>query len=163
PTEEGGRRPEGARREVEAVLGDPEAVVPVFQPIVSLSSGQISGYEALTRFPKPPVRRPDEWFGLAHRVGLGAQLEARALREVLSAPATAALIDSFVRFARRTDATIVAEGIETAAELKVLADLEVDYGQGFGLARPGPPWAPIASWVPGTVTRRMLRSADAAL
>src|SRR5436305_6291777 len=86
PTEEGTRRPDGGRAEVEKVLADPEGIVPVFQPIVSLSSGQISGYEALTRFPKPPVRRPDEWFALAHRVGLGAALEARALREVLSAP-----------------------------------------------------------------------------
>jgi diguanylate cyclase (GGDEF)-like protein len=263
PTTEGARRPDGQLAEVEAVLSDPEAVIPVFQPLVSLSNGQISGYEGLTRFPKPPVRRPDEWFALAHRVGLGPALEARALREVLAAPgrppgvylsfnlspsalssdevmavlpltmaglvieitepenvededalrkaldemrrrgarvaiddagagysglqqvmrlqpdiikldrslvgnvdtdpAKAALIDSFVRFARRTDSTIVAEGIETPEELKVLTDLEVDYGQGFGLAPPGPPWAPIASWVAGTVTRRMMRSADAAL
>ena len=258
PTDEGVRRPDGGRAEVEKVLSDAEAIVPVFQPLVSLSSGTISGYEALTRFPKPPVRRPDEWFNLAHRVGLGPALEARALREALavpgrpagvylsfnlspsaltsdevmavmpltltglvieitehenvadeealraaldemrrrgarvaiddagagysglqqvmrlqpdiikldrslvgnvdSDPAKAALIDSFVRFARRTNATIVAEGIETPEELKVLTDLEVDYGQGFGLAPPGPPWASIASWVAGMVTHRRLRS-----
>jgi len=31
---------------------------------------------------------------------------------------------------------VVAEGIETAAELDVLRDLEIDHGQGFRLARP---------------------------
>jgi diguanylate cyclase (GGDEF)-like protein len=260
PTDEGVRRPDGERAEVEAVLNDPDAVIPVFQPLVSLSSGQISGYEALTRFPKPPARRPDEWFNLAHRVGLGPALEARALREVLASPgrpagvylsfnlspsalasdvvmealpasmtglvieitehenvadeegllrrleemrrrgarvaiddagagysglqqvmrlqpdiikldrslvgnvdtdpAKAALIDSFVRFARRTNSSIVAEGIETPEELKVLADLEVDYGQGFGLAPPSPPWAPIAHWVEAAVLHRMMRSSD---
>jgi len=31
------------------------------------------------------------------------------------------------------------KGIETAAELTVLHDLGIDHGQGFHLARPGPP------------------------
>src|SRR4051794_23176892 len=243
---------------VEAVLELPDGVVPVFQPLVSLATGQVAGFEALARFPHPPARRPDEWFAVAQRVGLGPQLEARALRAATEAsgrpagtfltfnlsasalmsdeaiaalptdltdivieitenervedddqlalrleplrkrgariavddagagysglqqvmriqpdiikldrslvanvdtdPAKAALIDSFVRFARRTGATICAEGIETPEELKVLADLDVTYGQGFGLARPGAPWAEVGAWVASAVRSRAPRA-----
>jgi EAL domain-containing protein (putative c-di-GMP-specific phosphodiesterase class I) len=235
--------------------------VPVFQPLVSLTTGQVAGYEALARFPHPPARRPDEWFAVAQRVGLGPELEARAVRAATEAdgrpagtfltfnlsasalmsdaalealpydlsdivieitenervadderlaerlrplrargariavddagagysglqqvmriqpdiikldrslvanvdsdPAKAALIDSFVRFARRTGAFVCAEGIETPEELKVLADLDVTYGQGFGLARPGPPWAQVGAWVAGTLRSREARAAAA--
>jgi diguanylate cyclase (GGDEF)-like protein len=239
---------------VENVLSLPDGVVPVFQPLVSLTTGQVAGFEALARFPHPPARRPDEWFAVAQRVGLGPELEARAVRAATEAggrpagtflsfnlsasalmsdaaleslpfdlshivieitenervsdderlaerlkplrargariavddagagysglqqvmriqpdiikldrslvanvdsdPAKAALIDSFVRFARRTGASVCAEGIETPEELKVLADLDVTYGQGFGLARPGPPWAQVGAWVAGTLRSR---------
>ena len=47
-----------------------------------------------------------------------------------------ALVESFVRFARDVGATVCAEGIETLDELAVLADLDVQWGQGFALARP---------------------------
>jgi EAL domain-containing protein (putative c-di-GMP-specific phosphodiesterase class I) len=36
------------------------------------------------------------------------------------------------------DIDIVAEGIETDAELRTLVDLGVPYGQGYHLAEPGP-------------------------
>src|SRR4051812_10412305 len=243
---------------VQAVLDEPDGVVPVFQPLVSLSTGQVSGYEALARFPHPPARRPDEWFAVAQRVGLGPELEARALQAATEAtdrpagtfltfnlsasalmsdaaiaalpadlsdivieitenervgdddrlaqrleplrgrgariavddagagysglqqvmriqpdiikldrslvanvdtdPAKAALIDAFVRFAHGTGALVCAEGIETAAELRVVADLDVTYGQGFGLARPSAPWAEMSPWVSATLSRRSLRS-----
>jgi EAL domain-containing protein (putative c-di-GMP-specific phosphodiesterase class I) len=41
-----------------------------------------------------------------------------------------------VSFAWRTGAEIVAEGIETAAELEMLRRLGIRYGQGFFLCRP---------------------------
>jgi diguanylate cyclase (GGDEF)-like protein len=260
PDEMQGPPGEGVRSAVEAVLNDPDAVVMAFQPLVSLTTGRIAGYEALARFPKPPARRPDEWFELAHRAGLGPQLEARAVREALACPgrpadtylsfnlspsaiaspevravlphdlsdfvveiteheriaddvslqrdldalrargarvaiddagagysglqqvmrvhpdlikldrslvanvdkdpAKAALIDSFVRFGRRTGAAVCAEGIETAEELKLLADLDVSYGQGFGLARPAEPWAGVGAWVAGTIRVRRMGGPD---
>ena len=52
-------------------------------------------------------------------------------------PVKAALIESFVRYAREIDATVCAEGIETLADLARLADLDVAYGQGYGIAPPG--------------------------
>src|SRR3954454_5417060 len=59
-------------------------------------------------------------------------------------PAKAPLISSFVRYARDIDADVCAEGVETLAELERLADLDVAYGQGYGIARPAPPWAAVA-------------------
>jgi len=46
---------------------------PVFQPVVDLATGEVVGYEALTRF--ADGRRPDVVFEDAHDVGLGVGLE----------------------------------------------------------------------------------------
>jgi PAS domain S-box-containing protein len=61
----------------------------VFQPIVSLYSGQVIGAEALARFPGVPPRRPDQWFTDAATVGLGQQLELLAVRAALTRARTA--------------------------------------------------------------------------
>jgi GAF domain-containing protein len=73
-------------------------------------------------------------------------------------PAKEALIDSFVRFARRTGASVCAEGIETIDELRLLADLDVTYGQGYVLARPAPEWGHVTSSVSDSLLRWSLRS-----
>jgi EAL domain-containing protein (putative c-di-GMP-specific phosphodiesterase class I)/ActR/RegA family two-component response regulator len=49
-----------------------------------------------------------------------------------------ALAGALISFAGETKMTIVAEGIETAGELRALRELGVRYGQGFYLSRPGP-------------------------
>ena len=49
-----------------------------------------------------------------------------------------ALASALISFADEMDMTIVAEGIETAEELRTLLDLGVRFGQGFFLAEPGP-------------------------
>jgi diguanylate cyclase (GGDEF)-like protein len=61
-----------------------DALTTVFQPVVELATGRPAGYEALTRFASTPPRGPDEWFAQAHRVGLGEELEALALRSALA-------------------------------------------------------------------------------
>ncbi len=58
-------------------------------------------------------------------------------------PARHALGTAMVQFAGQIGATIVAEGIETDAELRTLRSLHVPWGQGYHLARPGP--LPLAS------------------
>jgi hypothetical protein len=88
------------------------------------------------------------------------KLDRSLVANVDTDPAKAALIDSFVRFARRTGACVCAEGIETPEELIVLANLDVTYGQGFGLARPAEPWAQVGSWVAGTLRSRAPRTPD---
>ncbi len=249
---------EEERAEIEGLLDRERPVIPYFQPLVSLSTGRVLGYEALSRFPDPPGRGPEAWFAQAARCGLAPRLEAAALRAALSAsgrppgtflsinvsprtlaspdvravlpqdmtglvveitehelaedldalekelnklrergariavddagagysglqqvmriqpdvikldrslvmnldrdPAKEALIDSFVRFARRTGASVCAEGIETMEELRLLADLDVTYGQGYVLARPAPEWGNVANSVSESLLRSSLRS-----
>ncbi len=237
-------RAEEQRAEIEAVLADPDGrITQVFQPIVDLRSGLVTGYEALSRF-VGSRRPPNAWFAQAHRCGLGIELEICAVQAQLAAPnrpagtylsvnlsasallsaetdgqlgddlsslvievtedelvaegpslearlaelrrrgarlavddigagyaglkqvvrlapdvlkldrsivdgvaadpAKEAMIDALVRYARRIGAAVCAEGIETLEDLLVLADLDVTYGQGYGLARPGPPWPAVS-------------------
>jgi diguanylate cyclase (GGDEF)-like protein len=68
------------------------------------------------------------------------KLDRTLVREIDVAPAQSALIDALIGYAQRTGAQIVAEGIETRAELEVLRALGVTYGQGYLLAAPAPPW-----------------------
>jgi len=48
-------------------------------------------------------------------------------------------------YARQTGGHLVAEGVETAAELETLVALGVELVQGFYLGRPGPPWPAVTS------------------
>lgn len=57
----------------------------VYQPIYSLASDSIRGVEALSRFDVEPLRTPDLWFTAAHHVGLGLELELRAIENALVA------------------------------------------------------------------------------
>jgi diguanylate cyclase (GGDEF)-like protein len=68
------------------------------------------------------------------------KLDRTLVHEIDVAPAQSALIDALIGYAQRTGAQIVAEGIETQAELEVLRALGVTYGQGYLLAAPAPPW-----------------------
>jgi len=71
------------RLQVERLLTDPSGVEMVTQPIVDLASGSPVGFEALARFPGRSGG-PDRWFAQAQRVGLGAELEIKALRCALA-------------------------------------------------------------------------------
>lgn len=83
-----GVRPMGeeARAEelIRRVLDEPELLRPAFQPIVSLGTGGVVGYEALARFAPVPLQLPEAWFDLAARAGLTPELEALALRTALA-------------------------------------------------------------------------------
>lgn len=60
--------------------GDPQMH---FQPVLDLCSGQLVGWEALSRFPHLLGRRPDQVFALAHEIGIGPELEVAALLRAL--------------------------------------------------------------------------------
>ena len=77
------------------------------------------------------------------------KLDRSLVESVDTDGAKAALIEFFIVFARRIEASVCCEGIETAGELAALAALGVSLGQGFLLGRPATPWAPIA---PAAVT-----------
>jgi EAL domain-containing protein (putative c-di-GMP-specific phosphodiesterase class I) len=63
------------------VLAARDSLRMVFQPIFSLSDGSLVGHEALARFVGD--RTPDAWFREAHDVGLGVELELRAVTEAI--------------------------------------------------------------------------------
>jgi len=225
---------------IDSVLNDPDAMAVVFQPIVDLASRTTVGLEALSRFAREPLRSPDLWFNEASSIGLGPDLEMRAvdaalaqldrlppntflalnvspelvmsgkldmlatspvcgrlvfeltehiavddygpirrgidqlreggarvavddtgagfssLRHILLLqpeiikldrsltrgvdvdPARRALAASLVSFAKDVDASLIAEGVETAGELETLERLGAHWVQGFHIARPEP-------------------------
>ncbi|AGL17755.1 EAL domain-containing protein [Actinoplanes sp. N902-109] len=73
------------------------------------------------------------------------KLDVGLVRGIDSDAARQALARSLVVFAGDIDAALVAEGIETPAELAMLRRLGVGYGQGFLLARPAALRAALAS------------------
>ena len=72
------------RAAVEAVI---EAGLEIHaQPIVDLRTGQVVGYEALSRFPGTVNPNPASWLARARRCGLSEQLEAATIRAALALP-----------------------------------------------------------------------------
>ena len=55
-----------------------------YQPIFSLESNKITGYEALSRFNITPYKSPDIWFREASQVGLGEELEIMAIQNTIA-------------------------------------------------------------------------------
>ncbi len=78
--------PKQQRKAAQELLAEPERLITVFQPIVSLSKGVVVGYEALTRFQDSSGRTPEEWFTLARLCGLGIELQALAASRALAVP-----------------------------------------------------------------------------
>jgi EAL domain-containing protein (putative c-di-GMP-specific phosphodiesterase class I)/DNA-binding NarL/FixJ family response regulator len=66
------------------------------------------------------------------------KLDRTLIRGIAKDRSKQALAAGLISFAEKIGATIVAEGIETPAELRALDALGVHYGQGFYLARPVP-------------------------
>lgn len=79
--------------------------------------------------------------GLQHIVRLRPdviKLDRSMIHGIDRDPVRRALATSIVSFGRDTGSTIVAEGIEEAAELETLCELGVTWGQGYLLGRPAP-------------------------
>jgi EAL domain-containing protein (putative c-di-GMP-specific phosphodiesterase class I) len=67
-----------------------------------------------------------------------AKLDISLIRGIDADPVRKTLVSALSSLAASMGARIVAEGIETAAELAVLRSLGVPLGQGFLLGRPRP-------------------------
>jgi EAL domain-containing protein (putative c-di-GMP-specific phosphodiesterase class I) len=66
------------------------------------------------------------------------KLDRRLTRGIDGDRVLRALASSLVRFADETGAMLVAEGVETGAELNALREVGVRYAQGYHLSRPAP-------------------------
>lgn len=240
------QRDEKAERIRSVISGDGLSIV--YQPIINVEQDKVVGFESLTRFSAMPIRSPDIWFSEAASVGMGAQLEMRAVelaiaalsslpqdvylsfnvspealingnlprilegmpferlvleitehvtiveyseltnalaplrtrglrlavddagagyasfrhilqlqpdiikldmsltRDIDTDGARRALASALILFARETGSKIVAEGVETASELKVLRSLGVNKAQGYFLGRPAPLSSALSSY-----------------
>jgi len=66
------------------------------------------------------------------------KLDMHLIRHIDLDPARRALASALIAFARDTNSSIIAEGIETASEFATLQTLGVEQAQGYFLARPMP-------------------------
>ena len=60
-----------------------------------------------------------------------------------------ALVEALASFASTTGAAVCGEGIETAAELHMLARADATYAQGYALGRPGAAWPDVDAAIAG--------------
>ncbi|WP_333870983.1 GGDEF domain-containing protein [Desulforamulus putei] len=67
------------------------------------------------------------------------KIDHSLVKDINSNRVKQALLETFVTFAQKIGCSIIAEGIETEAELTTLRSIGVHYGQGYFLARPASP------------------------
>ncbi|MBF8290847.1 MAG: phytochrome-like protein cph2, partial [Chloroflexi bacterium] len=84
------------------------------------------------------------------------KLDAYLIRGMRSRQTVLAFLRAINGFTAEIGATLVAEGVETPADLSVLTETGFPIlAQGFGIARPGAPWA-----APSAVATRAWRAAS---
>lgn len=66
------------------------------------------------------------------------KLDVSLTRDIDTQRAQRSLASALVTFGREVEATLIAVGIETAAELEVIRELGIPWAQGFYLGKPGP-------------------------
>lgn len=74
------------------------------------------------------------------------KLDMKLIRNIDSARVNAAIVDGISRTARDLDIEMIAEGVETAAEMRKLRELGITLMQGYHFARPGFESLPEVDW-----------------
>ena len=64
------------------------------------------------------------------------KLDIEIVQDICTDAVKCSMVKSFVEFAKLTDMKLIAEGIETEEQLKMLIRLGVHYGQGYFLCKP---------------------------
>lgn len=64
------------------------------------------------------------------------KIDMQLIRNIDSDTVKKSAVAAIVKFCKESGIATIAEGIETEGELKTLIDLNIDYGQGYYLARP---------------------------
>ena len=62
---------------------EPNKIEIHYQPVYSLITNQVTGFESLSRFVSTPYITPDVWFNEASQVGLGEELEMMAINNAI--------------------------------------------------------------------------------
>jgi diguanylate cyclase (GGDEF)-like protein len=88
------------------------------------------------------------------------KIDMSLVRGIDANPVKRALIETLLTFSEKIGCRIVAEGIETEAELACLIRLGVHFGQGFFLGRPAYPPAPLDEGPRLTIVRGASLAAD---
>ena len=68
------------------------------------------------------------------------KLDRALVAAIDSDPDRAALVAALTGYSKQVGSMLIAEGVETTAELRVLQEIGVPLVQGFRLSRPGEPW-----------------------
>jgi len=68
------------------------------------------------------------------------KLDRTLVADIAADPRKSAMVEALVRYTWRTESQLVAEGVETTADLEHLRGLGVGAAQGYAIARPQPPW-----------------------
>ena len=64
------------------------------------------------------------------------KLDKSLIRNIDKHPEQQRLVELLLDFALQVDTSIIAEGIETLSELKILKDIGIHMGQGYALGKP---------------------------
>ncbi len=72
-----------AKARIRSILSA-QSMVTMYQPIHDLDHRRVAGFEALTRFKDYPDTRPDILFNEAQNIGLGPELEGKAIQLALA-------------------------------------------------------------------------------
>ena len=76
------------------------------------------------------------------------KLDRELVRDLGTDKNRRALVSAMVAFASEVGTSVIAEGVETEAELDILCEAEVHLVQGYLLARPGPAWPTVGTGDP---------------
>ena len=102
--------------------------------------------------------------GLAHLLELRPsllKLDRSLVADIDGDEAKRILVEMLGVYAGHLDAWVTAEGVETLGELATLRELGVPLGQGWALAYPARPWAPLAEEARGELARPVGRRPEA--
>lgn len=72
------------------------------------------------------------------------KLDALMVRDIDTDHFKQDIVEAFIGFAHKNNIIILAEGVETDAELEYLRKIQIDYWQGYHLARPAADFLPEA-------------------
>ena len=86
------------------------------------------------------------------------KLDMSLIRDIDTDTVKQQLVKALNTFGKETGVTIIAEGIETKAELKTLLKMNIDWGQGFVFAYPSEPFPEIRKEILAKLPKRRKRA-----